>query len=208
MKTSLEELARRFDALAERYDTSAHDVWLKRVRGKALEMAHPQPTDLVLDLGTGTGAVAIELAPQVKEVLALDVSPKMLEKAAQKVAAARLRNVALVHGSILQVREIAERWAGRVNLAMATHVFRYLDPDEKRRAIELVAGLLAPGGRFLIGDVMFFEDPGPHTDLLDADVDQPCKAAVLEDQMRALGLQVTAVKLHPIVGVLRGERAV
>jgi hypothetical protein len=95
-----------------------------------------------------------------------------------------------------------------VSLVVSTYTLHHLDDDEKGRALEVLVDLLAPHGRVVIGDIMFFGDPGPHRDLYDPETDDPCPASFLEEKMRKLGLQVTTVKLHPVVGVLRGERRI
>ena len=54
------------------------------------------PSKVVLDLACGTGTYALRFAPRVKEVWALDISPKMLEKLEEKRRAAGLENIRLV----------------------------------------------------------------------------------------------------------------
>jgi ubiquinone/menaquinone biosynthesis C-methylase UbiE len=37
-----------------------------------------QPTDTVLELGTGTGDIALHIAPHCKEVVGIDLAPEMI----------------------------------------------------------------------------------------------------------------------------------
>ena len=50
-------------------------------------LARPRPTDVVLDLGCGTGHHLLALGPEVARGIGIDVSPGMIE-----LARARLRN--------------------------------------------------------------------------------------------------------------------
>ena len=53
--------------------TSTHGF--EKVRDRLLAISGPRPTDACVDLGAGTGFVAIALAPLVDSVLAVDISP-------------------------------------------------------------------------------------------------------------------------------------
>jgi ubiquinone/menaquinone biosynthesis C-methylase UbiE len=75
--------AARADALAERLES------LLQLRGD----------ERALDVGTGTGALAYALAPRVREVVALDSDPEMLERARAGAPA----NVELVLGDAEQL---------------------------------------------------------------------------------------------------------
>ena len=57
-----------------------------------------EPGHRVLDLGTGTGAVAERAAPVVGQVVGVDVSAEMLALAQQRTAARGLTNVAFREG--------------------------------------------------------------------------------------------------------------
>jgi ubiquinone/menaquinone biosynthesis C-methylase UbiE/DNA-binding transcriptional ArsR family regulator len=61
------------------------------------------PTWVVADLGTGTGAMLPLLAPHVGEVIAVDPSPAMLRGAKARVQDGNLKNVTLRQGTIEQL---------------------------------------------------------------------------------------------------------
>jgi SAM-dependent methyltransferase len=75
-----------------------------------------RPEDTWLDIGAGGGRYALPLALRVREVLALDASPRMLEVLRESMAA---------HG-IANVRPIEARWPlpdpPRADVALITHV--------------------------------------------------------------------------------------
>lgn len=79
--------AARFDAAADAYDDDPHHVAIARQLVAGLRPV-PAP-ELVVDVATGTGFAALAaletLAP--RRVLAIDISPRMIEQAAAKAAA-------------------------------------------------------------------------------------------------------------------------
>src|SRR5262245_8148150 len=55
----------------------------------------------VVDLGAGTGVFALAVAPHCGRVVAVDVSPAMVDVLRRQVAASGLDNVEIVHGGYL-----------------------------------------------------------------------------------------------------------
>ena len=71
-----------------------------------VELARLRPGDAVLDLGTGTGTVAVEAGRKVGasgSVLGVDVSPEMLRLADARISALGLGNVRVVDGRAEQI---------------------------------------------------------------------------------------------------------
>lgn len=66
------------DERAERYDELE---WVHRDLDLVVNAAEPRSGDYVLDIGTGTGAVAKAIWPYVERVVGLDISNAMLDKA-------------------------------------------------------------------------------------------------------------------------------
>jgi ubiquinone/menaquinone biosynthesis C-methylase UbiE len=52
-----------------------------------------QPTDTVLELGTGTGDIALHIAPHCKEVVGIDLAPEMITIANGKRSVWNLENI-------------------------------------------------------------------------------------------------------------------
>ena len=79
-------LARRFDELAPRWDVIAGTADHLAPLDAALE-ALPQPPQRVLDLGTGTGAAAFDLARRFPsaEITGVDLAPRMVQEARRKL---------------------------------------------------------------------------------------------------------------------------
>ncbi len=102
----------------------------------------------VLELGGGTGRIAVELARAGLDVTAVDLDPAMLERAAARTAAAGPvagDRVRLVEGDMVDVRLPA---AGTFRLAFIAlnTIFVLATRERQRAAIETLAAHLAPGG--------------------------------------------------------------
>jgi SAM-dependent methyltransferase len=104
------------------------------------------PGEQVVDLGTGTGAVALQAAPLVLpggRVLALDPSPEMRAVAAQRVAAAGYDHVRVQEGRGEEM-PVAD---GSIDAVLASLSLMYaIDRDAVARE---VARVLRPGGRLV-----------------------------------------------------------
>jgi len=105
--------------------------------------------DRVLDLCTGTGSVAVELAKTVGEkglVVGLDFSQGMIEKAKQKAASQNLNHLHLVQGNASRLPFRSASFHG----VTCSHAFYELKGTERSRAIEEVARVLKERGRFCL----------------------------------------------------------
>ena len=96
----------------------------------------------VADLGCGTGAVAADLAPRVRKVIAVDQSAEMLRAARRRVG--RLRNVE-IHEARLEALPLPD---AACDAALAVLVLSYL--EDPAAALREAARILRPGGRLVV----------------------------------------------------------
>ncbi|XVH30869.1 class I SAM-dependent methyltransferase [Haloferacaceae archaeon DSL9] len=200
MKKSLEEHADRFSAIATDYDDSQDSDEYRACAGLVIDHAAPSADDVVLDLGAGTGAIAIALAPAAKRVVGRDISEGMLDEARRKAADRGLDNVEFGVGRFRD-----PNYDGPADIVTSNFALHHLSDAEKREAIEVIAGY-GPE-RFVLGDVMFFGEPDPADPFYSPEVDDPATVGDLADMFTDAGFVLTAVeRVHDQVGVLVGER--
>jgi SAM-dependent methyltransferase len=199
MKRSLSEHAARFDEKAPEYDADKSEEYRATV-SLVLDHAAPAPDDVVLDLGTGTGAIALPLAEGGNRVIGRDISEGMLAEARSNAAGRGLENVDFGEGRFREPNVSAP-----VDVVTSNFAMHHLSEEGKREAIEVI-GDLDPW-RFVLGDVMFFGEPDPEEPLYSPEVDDPSTVGHLVDAMTDAGFVVTAVeRVHEQVGVIACER--
>ncbi|WP_049923418.1 class I SAM-dependent methyltransferase [Halopiger djelfimassiliensis] len=199
MKKSLEDHAARFDEIASEYDESSSDEY-RACANLVIEHAAPNPDDVVLDLGTGTGAIALALAPDAERVVGRDISEGMMEEAQRKADAEGLENLEFGYGTFRD-----PSYDGDVDVVTSNFAMHHLSDAEKREAIAVIADLEPRA--FVLGDVMFFGEPDPEEPFYSPEVDDPATVGVLADAFTDAGFSLTAVeRVHDQVGVLVAER--
>ncbi|EMA50345.1 class I SAM-dependent methyltransferase [Halococcus thailandensis] len=201
MKKTIEEHAARFDEHSGNYDEEQDGAEYRACSSLVVEHAAPDADDTVLDLGTGTGAIALALAGDAERVVGRDISDGMMDEARSKATDAGIENVAFGEGSF---REPAVDES--VDIVVSNFAMHHLDDEEKHEAIEAIAAL---GPRkFVLGDVMFFDEPDPDEPFYSPEVDDPATVGTLADALTDAGFSLTAVeRVHDQVGVLVAERA-
>jgi ubiquinone/menaquinone biosynthesis C-methylase UbiE len=114
----------------------------------------------VIDLGAGTGQFALAVAERCRRVVAVDVSPVMLVRLQDKLAAASVSNVDVVSAGFLSYEHQGEP-ADVVYTRWALH---HLPDFWKALALARMRTVLRPGGILRLSDIVY------SFDLADADV--------------------------------------
>ena len=127
--------------------TSGFDKVLDRL----LAIADPGPADACVDLGAGTGFVALALAPLAGSVVAVDISPVMAESLAERAAQAGLPNVRTEVGDL----RTFHLPTASVDLVVSSYALHHLRDEDKRALAAEAARWLRPGGRIVVADMMF-----------------------------------------------------
>lgn len=112
---------------------------------KAIELMKLRPTDVVADIGAGSGYFSFRMAEQLPQgkVLAVDIQPEMLEILRKKAADKGIKNVELVLGAEADPK-LPESAVDVVLFVDAYHEFEF--PQEMMLAI---VKALKPGGRVI-----------------------------------------------------------
>jgi SAM-dependent methyltransferase len=140
----------------------------KEDAGAAVELATLQAAGLdadatVVDLGAGTGQFTLAAAGAVRKVVAVDVSPPMLDLLRAKLRAAGVENVECVHAGFLTYEQVGQP-ADLVYSRLALH---HLPDFWKAIALTRIAGMLEPGGVLRLSDVVYGFEPAEAEDRLE-----------------------------------------
>lgn len=138
--------ARSGEQMAARQDARAAEL-AEQVRVFVL----PVGDERALDAGTGAGALALALAPQVREVVGVDLVPELLELARPR--AEGLGNVRFLQGDV--TRLAFER--GSFDLAGTLRTLHHVGRPEL--VVAELARVTRPGGRVLVIDQLAPSDP-------------------------------------------------
>ena len=105
----------------------------------------------LVDLGAGTGALALAAAPFCRRVVAVDVSSAMLAALRQKATQRKLRNVESVRSGFLTY----EHTGDPADFVFSRHALHQLPDLWKAIALQRVAGFLPLGGVLRVRDLFF-----------------------------------------------------
>lgn len=121
------------------------------IRRTTVELANVASGEKVLDVGCGTGSLAIAVkakAGAAAEVHGIDAAPEMIDVASRKAAGRKVD----VRFQVGLVEDIPFP-DGNFDLAMSTLMLHHLPDDLKRTGLAEIRRVLKPGGRLLAVDM-------------------------------------------------------
>jgi demethylmenaquinone methyltransferase/2-methoxy-6-polyprenyl-1,4-benzoquinol methylase len=137
------EIAKRYDFLNHFLSFNIDQTWRKRLVGSA----DPKPGDMILDVCTGTGDIAIRFAQNDRagQIVGIDLTDEMLQIARHKLKGSRNgRRIQLLRGDGLKLP------FGDDCFDIVTIGFGLRNLESHQRGISEMVRVLRCGGRLLI----------------------------------------------------------
>lgn len=144
-----------WDSASKNYDKTEERFEYIHQKSRENAKKYLENSNVVLDYGCGTGTTACEIANNVKEIYAIDISPKMIEISKGKAAEKNIENVTFAEGDIFDEKLKKESF----DRILAFNMLHTIPNPEK--AVQRINELLKPDGLFIsitpcLGDKMSF----------------------------------------------------
>jgi ubiquinone/menaquinone biosynthesis C-methylase UbiE len=120
-------------------------------REEVFRIAQPGRTDHCADLGAGTGFLTLPLAERVGRVIAIDISPAMMDELAKLATDQGLSNVETMTGDLIALAMPEQS----LDVVVSSYVLHHLPHPQKREVVAQAYRWLRPGGRLVVSDMMF-----------------------------------------------------
>lgn len=201
----------RFDQASAHYRTDSIK-YRKLSKDTVSKGVMPAPSDVILDIGCGTGTQLIELSATVRKGIGIDLTPGMVKRAREEAQKGGCTNLEFYIGDFLAPERECDLSSMKINKVISNYALHHLQLEDKKRALEQMERLGGKGLEMIvIGDLMFFDHPKRYTDQYNLvgygpGADQPCYAEELVDLFDKNAFAVKVEKLHPLVGVIKAVR--
>lgn len=197
----------RFNSASKQYITDRL-YWRHKSAELINELIKPNSTDIILDLGCGTGKQIIKLSQKVKLAIGLDISDGMVNEAKENAKQENCKNVKFYIGTFQEPSVNIDLGAKSITKIISNYALHHLDIKYKQKAIKRMISLAGESLQsIVIGDLMFFEKPDKYKDEYDSvgygpSVDCPSTVEEMIDCFPRFDFDVEVHKLHPLVGIL------
>ncbi len=124
------------------FDPQTLKEYMDKWDGKAfLDALTLDDTKSILEIGVGTGRLALKIAPQCKEFYGIDISPKTIKKAKENLQ--EFDNVTLLLGDI-------EKYSFDRSFDVVYSSLTFMHIKNKKGVIDKISHLLTQGGQFVL----------------------------------------------------------
>lgn len=142
-----------FDPFADVYDLWVASAPVTRRNAGFYVEEYLKARGPVVELGVGTGRIAVEAAQRGRAVTGVDGSPRMLERCRERARAAGVEALVTLVEADLRAFTLPEP-AGLIAVPFHT-IGVLLTDDDLSACLRQVHGQLAPGGRFVFDHFVF-----------------------------------------------------
>jgi ubiquinone/menaquinone biosynthesis C-methylase UbiE len=139
------------DRLVESVEQLAATPGFAALRERIIALAAPAAGERVLDVGAGTGLLSFPAAAAGAYVTAVDRSEAMCQRLRALVRERGAEGIEVLCADAAALPLADDSF----DLAVSNYCLHHLDDAAKRVALGELARVLRPGGRLVIGDMMF-----------------------------------------------------
>ncbi len=175
---------------------------------QALRQLDLNSDDVLLDVGCGSGKIALHAAQTCRQVIGIDISRVAVARALHCKEKLAIENAVFDFGSLEEPCSHINLTRYDVNKILILRTLHHLPDEMKRSSLQGLMRLMSRLGRIVIGDMMFFESPDQHRDKWDEVhydgelTDHPSTPEFLIDCLKEGGAEVQAERLHPLMGII------
>ena len=147
VNTIADDVVRHYDLLIDENNDPVHDPkplqnYMDKWDGQSfIDSMELDKNKSVLEIGVGTGRLAVRVAPLCGEFCGIDISPKTIDRAKENLA--EYRNIDLICGNFLSYK-----FDRKFDLIYSSLTFMHI--EDKQKTVNKIAGLLNDAGRFVL----------------------------------------------------------
>ena len=145
----MNEVAKHYDNLIDEGQDPVHDPkplkeYMNKWDGQIfIDKMQLDKTKSVLEIGVGTGRIAVNVAPKCKDFTGIDISEKTIAQAGKNIKSGLLKKPLLICADFLEYE-----FEKTYEVVYSSLTFMHI--QQKQKAFDIVSKILNPNGRFVL----------------------------------------------------------